>query len=354
MITVRGAKIEVEHIGRSGGPTLVFLHEGLGSLDLWRDFPRRVSEATGLPAFVYSRAGYGKSNPAPLPRPVRYMHDEAALLPDLLKAAGIDDPVLVGHSDGASISIIHAGSGGKARALVLEAPHVFTEEMGLRSIAKAREAYESGDLRTRLAKYHQNVDAAFWGWNRPWLDPEFRKWNLEEFLPRIPVPILVVQGEDDEYGTRKQVDAIQRGARQVEVLMLPRCGHSPHRDQPGYPARDGGVRAEIRYAGSVRSLPTCRCGTGPRATTTAAASINRSRATVHHEAGSSPPKQPQRKSMPRSSAWERKAMNATSRQAMTAAAARSITPATSAIPPSNSIPTTADATNGTKAAGTMR
>jgi len=232
MITVRGAKIEVEHIGRSGGPTLVFLHEGLGSLDLWRDFPRRVSEATGLPAFVYSRAGYGKSDPAPLPRPVRYMHDEAALLPDVLKAAGIDDPVLVGHSDGASISIIHAGSGGKARALVLEAPHVFTEEMGLRSIAKAREAYESGDLRARLAKYHQNVDAAFWGWNRPWLDPEFRKWNLEEFLPRIPVPILVVQGEDDEYGTRKQVDAIQRGAQQVEVLMLPRCGHSPHRDQP--------------------------------------------------------------------------------------------------------------------------
>src|SRR5437763_1594204 len=152
----RAARAAVGTTGgrRSGGPTLVFLHEGLGSLDLWRDFPRRVSEATGLPAFVYSRAGYGKSNPAPLPRPVRYMHDEAALLPDLLKAAGIDDPVLVGHSDGASISIIHAGSGGKARALVLEAPHVFTEEMGLRSIAKAREAYESGDLRTRLAKYH--------------------------------------------------------------------------------------------------------------------------------------------------------------------------------------------------------
>ena len=131
----------------------------------------------------------------------------------VLKAAGIDDPVLVGHSDGASISIIHAGSGGKARALMLEAPHVFTEEMGLRSIAKAREAYETSDLRTRLAKYHQNVDAAFWGWNRPWLDPEFRKWNLEEFLPRISVPILVVQGENDEYGTRKQVDAIQRGAQ---------------------------------------------------------------------------------------------------------------------------------------------
>ena len=232
ILSVRGTKIEAQHIGRSGGPTLVFLHEGLGSLGLWRDFPQRVSDATGLPAFVYSRAGYGKSDPAPLPRPVRYMHDEAALLPDVLQAAGIDDPVLVGHSDGASISIIYAGSGGQARALVLEAPHVFTEAMGLRSIAKAREAYEGGDLRTRLAKYHENVDAAFWGWNRPWLDPEFRKWNLEGFLPRISAPILVIQGEDDEYGTRKQVEAVQRGARQVEVLMLPQCGHSPHRDQP--------------------------------------------------------------------------------------------------------------------------
>src|SRR4029077_9089540 len=134
---------------------LVFLHEGLGSAGLWRDFPERVAEATGLPAFVYSRAGYGQSEPAGVPRPVRYMHDEAGLLPEVLEAAGVDDPVLIGHSDGASISIIHAGSGGKARALALLAPHVFTEEMGLRSIAKAREAYERGDLRRRLAKHHQ-------------------------------------------------------------------------------------------------------------------------------------------------------------------------------------------------------
>jgi pimeloyl-ACP methyl ester carboxylesterase len=160
------------------------------------------------------------------------MHDEAALLPDILQAARIEDPVLVGHSDGASISIIYSGSGEKARALVLEAPHVFTEEIGLESIARAREAYESGDLRARLAKHHRDVDAAFWGWNRPWLDPEFRKWNLEEFLPRISAPILVVQGEEDEYGTKKQVEAIQRGARDVQSLMLPACGHSPHRDQP--------------------------------------------------------------------------------------------------------------------------
>ncbi len=231
-LTVRGRKIETRQIGKAGGPTLVFLHEGLGSVGLWRDFPQRVSDATRLPAFVYSRAGYGQSDPAPMPRPVRYMHDEAELLPEILDAAGIRDPVLVGHSDGASISIIHAGSGGKARALLLEAPHVFTEEMGLRSIEKAREAFESGDLRGRLARYHRDVEAAFWGWNRPWLDPAFRNWNLEELLPRIDAPILVIQGEQDEYGTRAQVDAIHRGARNVEVLMLRDCGHSPHRDQP--------------------------------------------------------------------------------------------------------------------------
>ena len=193
---------------------------------------------------MYSRAGYGESDAAPLPRSVRYMHEEAELLPEILAAAGIDDPVLVGHSDGASIAIIHAGSGGKARALVLEAPHVFTEQMGLRSIANAREAYERGDLRQRLAKYHQDVDAAFWGWNRPWLDPEFRDWNLEEFLPRIAAPVLVVQGEQDEYGTGKQIDAIRRGARSVEVLLLPRCGHSPHRDQPEAALR--GIAAFVR------------------------------------------------------------------------------------------------------------
>jgi len=232
MLSVRGKQIEARQIGGAGGPTLVFLHEGLGSVGLWRDFPDRLAEATGWPAFVYSRAGYGQSERTEMPRPIRYMHDEAGLLPDVLEAAGVEDPVLIGHSDGASISIIHAGSGGKARALVLLAPHVFAEEMGLRSIAKAREAYERGDLRQRLAKHHKDVDAAFWGWNRPWLDPEFRQWDLEEFLPRIQVPILVVQGEDDEYGTQAQIEAIQRGAGDVEVLLLQRCGHSPHRDQP--------------------------------------------------------------------------------------------------------------------------
>jgi pimeloyl-ACP methyl ester carboxylesterase len=232
-MNVRGREIESARIGPAQGPTLVFLHEGLGSLGLWRDFPQRLVEASGLGAFVYSRAGYGKSDPVPLPRPVRYMHDEAELLPDILDAAGVTDPILVGHSDGASIAIIYAGSGHAARALLLEAPHVFAEEGGLASIAKLRDLYATTDLRQRLARHHRDVDAAFLGWNGAWLDPEFRLWNLEEYLPHIRQPLLIVQGEDDEYGTAKQPEAIQRGAGgATEVVLLPDCGHSPHRDQP--------------------------------------------------------------------------------------------------------------------------
>ena len=233
MIEVRGRKIEAQRIGPSGGPTLVLLHEGLGSLGLWRDFPQKLSELTGLGAFVYSRAGYGKSEPAPLPRPVRYMHDEAGLLPEILATAEVEDPILVGHSDGASIAIIYAGTGNPARGLILEAPHVFTEESGLASIAKMRELYQTTDLRQKLARWHENVDAAFNGWNGAWLNPEFRKWNLEEFLPRIAAPILILQGKDDEYGTAKQIEAIRSQAKgPVETVLLDACGHSPHRDQP--------------------------------------------------------------------------------------------------------------------------
>lgn len=232
-MNVRGKFIEAQRIGPDTGPSLVFLHEGLGSLGLWRDFPQKLSAATGLGAFIYSRAGYGQSDPAPLPRPVRYMHDEAELLPEILKAAGIDDPILVGHSDGASITILYAGAGGAARALILEAPHVFAEESGLQSIARMREQYLQTDLKNRLARWHKDVDAAFWGWNGPWLDPEFRKWNIESSLEHIKAPILVIQGEDDEYGTRKQVESIEaKAAGPVETLMLAQCGHSPHRDQP--------------------------------------------------------------------------------------------------------------------------
>lgn len=217
-------------------PTLVFLHEGLGSVSSWRDFPERLALLTGCGALVYSRAGYGKSDPTPLPRPIRFMHDEAELLADLLAPLGIRESVLVGHSDGASIALIHAG-GGRAsglRGLVLEAPHVFTEPAGLASIARMREAFQGTDLRERLARHHgANTDVAFRGWNDVWLDPEFREWNIEEFLPKIQVPILILQGEEDEYGTWAQVEAVRRQAGgPVEAVAIPACGHAPHREHP--------------------------------------------------------------------------------------------------------------------------
>ncbi|TMB32793.1 MAG: alpha/beta hydrolase [Deltaproteobacteria bacterium] len=225
--------LEYASWGPSGGPTLVLLHEGLGSVAMWRDFPEKLARACGLPAFAYSRSNYGTSAAtAALPRPVRYMHDEALLLPGVLEAAGISDPILVGHSDGASISILYAADH-PVRGLILEAPHVFGEEVSFASIARAKEAYEKGGLRERLAKYHQNVDAAFYGWNGPWLDPEFRKWDLTDQLPRISAPILVVQGLADEYGTSAQVEAIRRGAGgKVDAALLEGCGHSPHREKP--------------------------------------------------------------------------------------------------------------------------
>ncbi len=218
-------------------PTLVFLHEGLGCVSMWRDFPQRVAEATGCGALVYSRAGYGESDRISLPRPVFFMHGEALItLPEVIDATGVREAVLVGHSDGGSIALIHAGSekAQQVRGLVLEAPHVFVEDISVESIARAAQNYEHGDLRRGLMRYHgENVDCAFWGWNKVWLDPQFRLWNIEEYLPRITRPVLVIQGEDDEYGTLRQVEAIERGCRgDVESLILARCGHSPHRDQP--------------------------------------------------------------------------------------------------------------------------
>jgi pimeloyl-ACP methyl ester carboxylesterase len=241
-LQVDGVRLEARWIGPppSAAPTLVFLHEGLGSASLWRDFPDRLAGETGCGALVYSRAGYGKSDPVPLPRPIRFMHDEAAILPRVLAAAGVRDSILVGHSDGASISLIHAGlihAGGDPPhllGLILEAPHVFTEPHGLASIARIREAYRDTGLRERLARHHgANVDVAFRGWNDVWLDPAFAAWNLEEFLPAIRAPILVLQGEDDEYGTWEQVEAIRRqSGGPVAALAIPECGHSPHREQP--------------------------------------------------------------------------------------------------------------------------
>jgi pimeloyl-ACP methyl ester carboxylesterase len=214
----------------------VFLREGLGSASLWRDFPTRLAKATGCGALVYSRAGYGASGTVDLPRPIRFMHDEAVVLGEVVDQLGIERHVLFGHSDGASIALIHAGSEPRPglRGLVLEAPHVFTEPHGLESIARIAGVYRTTDLRERLARYHgANTDTAFWGWNDVWLHPDFRRWNIEASLPRIRVPLLVVQGQDDEYGTWRQVDAIvQQAGGLVETLPLAACGHSPHREHP--------------------------------------------------------------------------------------------------------------------------
>lgn len=237
-LRLSGGEVEIAWHGERapGAATLVLLHEGLGSLGLWRDFPARLAAATGLPALAYSRFGYGGSDPCALPRPLRYMHDEGlSVLPELLARLEIGTYVLIGHSDGASIAIIHAGGAARAGLLgaVLMAPHVFNEEISVRSIAAARRAYESGDLRARLERWHgANVDCAFLGWNGAWLDPGFRDWNIEEYLSGVRVPLLVIQGGDDEYGTLAQVEAIRAGAG-AEVLVLEQCGHSPHRDREG-------------------------------------------------------------------------------------------------------------------------
>ncbi len=217
-------------------PTLVFLHEGLGCVALWRDFPEKLAAATGCGALVYSRLGYGASEQRPLPWPVTYMHEEALdVLPDLLAAARIRDCILVGHSDGGSVALVYAGGtpAPSLRGVITEAAHVFLEQCSVEAITAASAAYADGDLKARLAKYHgANTECAFRGWADSWLNPDFWNWNLEEYLAGIRVPALVIQGEDDEYGTPAQVEAIatQAGGG-AEVLMLPDCGHSPHRDQ---------------------------------------------------------------------------------------------------------------------------
>lgn len=237
-LTVGGARLETawHGPGPETAPTLVFLHEGLGCVELWKGFPQALAEATGCGALVYSRAGYGRSDPCAVPRPLSYMHDEAlVVLPQVLAAAGVRECILVGHSDGGSIALIYAGGTAATplRGVVTEAAHVFCEDISVRSIGAARDAYRHGELRDRLARYHgDNVDCAFWGWNGAWLHPEFRHWNLEEYLPGIRVPLLVLQGEEDPYGTPAQVRAIAAGTGgPVAERLLARCGHAPHRDQ---------------------------------------------------------------------------------------------------------------------------
>ncbi|HUI59393.1 MAG TPA: alpha/beta hydrolase [Steroidobacteraceae bacterium] len=230
-------RIEYQRIaGTADGSTgpIVMLHEGLGSIALWRDFPSRLAQATGCEVVVYSRHGYGSSAPLTAPRAVRYMHDEALTeLPAILDALRVEQPILFGHSDGGSIALIHAGARLRAvHGVVTLAPHVLVEDISVTSIAAAKTAYETTDLRARLGRYHDDVDGVFRGWNRIWLDPAFRAWNIEEYLPAIDCPILAIQGEQDEYGTMEQIERIARGARSAELLKLARCRHSPHRDQP--------------------------------------------------------------------------------------------------------------------------
>ncbi|QDF98448.1 alpha/beta hydrolase [Azoarcus sp. DD4] len=219
---------------REGAPAIVFLHEGLGSVSMWRDFPQKVADATGCEAVVYSRAGYGRSDPAPLPRAVGYMHDEGlAVLPALLAALDLDRPILFGHSDGGSIALICAGGTDTPLAGVIAmAPHVLVEDISVKSIAQAKVAWTTTDLPARLGKYHNDVDAVFRGWNDIWLHQDFRAWNIEEYLPRIAVPVMAIQGEDDEYGTMDQIERIDAQAKDVELVKLADCRHSPHKDQP--------------------------------------------------------------------------------------------------------------------------
>ena len=233
----RTIQIELDWVGHavSEHPTVVFLHEGLGSVALWKDFPERFCRAHGLRGLVFSRYGYGRSTPRPLDEPLTadFMHYEAdVVLPALLARLGLVRPWLFGHSDGASIALLHAARhGAELSGIVIAAPHIMVEETGLASIRQAREAYLHGALRARLAQYHQDVDSAFRGWTDIWLDPAFRDWDIRGEVANITVPVLAIQGEGDEYGTLEQVRGIGRLAPQTQLMILPDCGHSPHRDQ---------------------------------------------------------------------------------------------------------------------------
>jgi pimeloyl-ACP methyl ester carboxylesterase len=239
-LTVAGAplRIEYEWVGSAAGeaPVMVFLHEGLGSVAMWRDFPARLCEATGVRGLVYSRPGYGRSTPrGPQERwAPDFMHRQAReVLPALLAQLDVERPWLLGHSDGGSIALLYAAAFPQAlRGAIVLAPHILVEEISVTSIRKAREAYLQTDLRQRLARYHEDPDSAFFGWNDIWLAPAFRHWSIEAELAAIRCPLLAIQGLADEYGTLEQVHGIARRVPHTELLELPHCGHSPHKDQP--------------------------------------------------------------------------------------------------------------------------
>ena len=236
--TAAGRSIAYEWVGgaASGKADLVFLHEGLGSIRQWRDFPAKLAAATGCRALVYERYGYGQSDVLQeARREIGFMHDEAlSALPDLLRQTKIVNPILIGHSDGASIALIHAGAGHAVRGVVAMAPHVFIEPLCLSSIRKAAQAFETTDLPARLGRYHRDARNTFYGWADVWLDPEFEGWDIrDDYLPKVACPVLAIQGIDDEYGTLAQLDEIARRVKgPCELLKLEKCGHTPFRDRP--------------------------------------------------------------------------------------------------------------------------
>lgn len=237
-LDISGQRLEYRMIGPrpDQAPTIVMLHEGLGCVGMWNSFPDGLAEATGAGVFVYSRTGYGKSSPVTLPRPLSYMHDEAReTLPRVLSEIGFRRGLLLGHSDGASIATIYAGSvqDHRVRGLALIAPHFFVEDVSIKAAEETKAAYGQTDLREKLARYHADVDNAFRGWNDAWLDPGFRAWNTIEELAYIRVPILIVQGEDDQHGTMAQAEMAQEECYcPVDVALLPNARHSPHREAP--------------------------------------------------------------------------------------------------------------------------
>ena len=236
-LTVDGKRLEGACFGPrpETAPTIVMLHEGLGCVALWRDFPQRLAEATGFGVFAWSRAGYGQSDPADLPRPLDYMTREAETLPQVLDQIGFRRGILLGHSDGASIAAIYAGSREdfRVRGLVLIAPHFFTEPSGLAAIEAARRDFETGGLKPRMAKYHRDPENAFRGWNDAWLDPGFAEWNIAESIDYWRVPVLTIQGTNDAYGTIAQIRAIEsRCYAPVEVELIEGCGHALHAEAP--------------------------------------------------------------------------------------------------------------------------
>jgi len=236
-INIEGACLEGRCWGAPPGdaPTLVLLHEGLGCVELWKDFPDQLAQQTGYGVFAYSRAGYGRSGPVSLPRPLDYMTREALdVLPQVLEVMAFQRGVLLGHSDGASIAAIYAGSieDMRIRGLCLLSPHFFTEPEGLASIAEAKVAFDTGDLRARLARYHDDPDITFRGWNDAWLDPGFKDWNIEEVISYLRIPVLAIQGRDDQYGTLAQIKALENGLYSpLDIEVLDHCQHSPHIEQ---------------------------------------------------------------------------------------------------------------------------